>query len=396
MILARSPKFLKVAPNDPADTIDYVLLELYIWNNDKVTSKPVSPTYSLRKNKSGVGNYTTFEISELVRDFLNDYLNVTSGAEGYYQSNAYWVEWDATIYIVGGGTETWTGNSTELATNGWKELNIGFPISSTLGAVNGNVLLSNDTIYVASDNLARIPVLNAETSNLEVVFFKDNVEVGSTTITADDETSNMIKYITQNGGISYDNFKERVLDDSGTFENSFCNKDFFDVYDWGEADYIQIYDSSNNLLRDLNIRYVTECKHKIYKCIFVNKWGAFQDLYFFKKTTESLNVTDEFLKATPRDDDNVFTNTKRLYNRFNVSGKQSYSLNTGFITEEYNQVVKEMLMSESVWLVDVESDAIISVNPKTKDLTYKTSLNDKLINYTIDFDVAFDLIENFI
>ena len=32
--------------------------------------------------------------------------------------------------------------------------------------------------------------------------------------------------------------------------------------------------------------------------------------------------------------------------------------------------------------------------PKTKSVTYKTSVNDKLIDYTIDFDIANNKINN--
>jgi hypothetical protein len=36
----------------------------------------------------------------------------------------------------------------------------------------------------------------------------------------------------------------------------------------------------------------------------------------------------------------------------------------------------------------------VPLSIKTKNQTRKTKLNDKLINYTIDFDYAFDYINN--
>ena len=76
----------------------------------------------------------------------------------------------------------------------------------------------------------------------------------------------------------------------------------------------------------------------------------------------------------------------------NVNAQTSLTLNTGFIKEEMNQTIEELFFSENVF-IRFESQTL-AVIPKTKTLEYKTSLNDKLINYTIQFDFAFDRINN--
>jgi len=68
------------------------------------------------------------------------------------------------------------------------------------------------------------------------------------------------------------------------------------------------------------------------------------------------------------------------------------TLSTGFIKEEMNQTIEELLYSENVYLI-YESKTL-AVVPKTKNLEYRTSLNDKLVNYTIQFDFAVDRINN--
>jgi hypothetical protein len=67
-------------------------------------------------------------------------------------------------------------------------------------------------------------------------------------------------------------------------------------------------------------------------------------------------------------------------------------MNTGFVSEEYNKVIKELMLSEQVWVR--KDNEILPINVKSKSLTYKTSVNDKLINYTIEFDYSFDKINN--
>jgi hypothetical protein len=56
-------------------------------------------------------------------------------------------------------------------------------------------------------------------------------------------------------------------------------------------------------------------------------------------------------------------------------------------------VIKELLLSEQLWLTTLDTtERVLGVIPKTSSVQYKTTLNDKLINYTIDFDFAFDTI----
>ena len=74
-------------------------------------------------------------------------------------------------------------------------------------------------------------------------------------------------------------------------------------------------------------------------------------------------------------------------------------MSSGYYPEEANAYFEELLLSEYVWITRpiVEQPNIeqtIPVVVKTSSMTYKTSLNDRLIEYTIDFEDAFDYINN--
>ena len=58
-----------------------------------------------------------------------------------------------------------------------------------------------------------------------------------------------------------------------------------------------------------------------------------------------------------------------------------------------NETFKELLVSEYVYLTD-SSGSRYPVNLKDSSLTYKTGLNDKLINYTMSFEKSFSYINN--
>jgi hypothetical protein len=54
------------------------------------------------------------------------------------------------------------------------------------------------------------------------------------------------------------------------------------------------------------------------------------------------------------------------------------------------------MLSEQHWMTRITDvqELIIPVIPRTKSVTYKTSVNDRLTQYTIEFDMAFDKINN--
>ena len=67
-------------------------------------------------------------------------------------------------------------------------------------------------------------------------------------------------------------------------------------------------------------------------------------------------------------------------------------MNTGFIKEDATKTIEELFLSENVFIrFDSKTLPII---PRSKSFVHKTSLNDKLINYTVDFEFAFNLINN--
>jgi len=387
MILARSPFIIKVEPADPADIIDYTTLNLYIWAGDKVTDKPVVANYTIRKDKSATGNFTAFDVAPLVSDFVNNSLDTKDN--GYYKSNALWVEYDADMEILLGSTEAWSGNATVLCTDGFVELGRG-----SVNNNNASLLQSSNRVRVLADDLVRIPILVDESTAYNVYFYNGNELLGTYTVATDDDSTEMIKYITQEGVVSYSNFRSRVERDSGTFEDSTCNYAFFDAFTWGGCNRIVIGEGSSPT--EIHIEYVPECKYKVYKCIFTNKFGALQDFYFFKKSTNNITVKDDILKASPTDENFAFTDTDFFYNRFNVDARESLNLNTGFIHQDENQTIKELILSNAVWLIDIEEDYAMPVVVNKKSIELKQSVNDKLINYDISFDLAYDLIQNFV
>jgi len=139
------------------------------------------------------------------------------------------------------------------------------------------------------------------------------------------------------------------------------------------------------------------------KITFINKFGALQDLWFFLKEVNSLKVKSKNYQTNImefKDATNITYDIKdHAVNVFNKQGKQSIKLNSGYYPEYTTAWFEELLLSEQVWITrpdynNPSSDEIIPINVKTSAMTHKTSLNDNLIEYTIDFEQAFDYINN--
>ena len=383
----RSPYYIKVSDT----TLTSVELKLYIYTGTFTANGSVASgtlRYTINKKPLGSNAYVVFEVSELVRDYLEVEFN------GDYNSESVWLNAIATV-TGGSGSETVSPDNT----NGFIGLDgYGYFEEGANPTLSTTALQSNKTIIALDDNLFRVPVFVPGTESVSLLYkgeVKQAIDLSSASV---DETSEQIRYISANsttgGDIDYDSFEERVLDSGGTFEDSNCLKEFLDSISIDLID--EVYVASNNDVEVFKVKTLQECLYTPIKVTFVNKFGAFQDLIFFKKSTDSTVVKGEEFKSAVFDQSTLTYKTyQHQRTQFMVQGNDSISMNTGFINEDYNQVIEQLMLSEQVWATFItDSEEVRPLVPKTKSFTHKTQLNDKLIDYTIEFDIANNKINN--
>ena len=140
------------------------------------------------------------------------------------------------------------------------------------------------------------------------------------------------------------------------------------------------------------------------KVTFVNRFGVLQDLWFFLKEVKTMAKTKENYKANtlayaadaaaP-----TYSQSDPTVKILNTQAKQTHIHSSGYYPEFANKYFEELLLSENVWITreriqQPNTPEIIPVVVKNSNMTYKTSLNDRLIEYTIEFEDAFDYINN--
>ena len=374
IINVRSPKYVSIDDS----SLSYAVLKLFIWTGAS-SPVPSTETYNIRKSGTFI---VFFEIAELIRDYLD------TTFDGNYSGQAVWVNTDLRAY---------DSNDSEVADDG--ESFVAFDgynyFEESRGiSIPNPIMVTNRKLFVLEDNTFRVPIYTATSPT--VTFLKDNEIVGTTSFTPSNQSSEQIKYVSIYGDdTNWDSFKERVLESGGTdYESNKCLEAYFNDYSIGAVDKIIVSDSDG--IQTINVSILEECKYEPKKVTFVNKYGALQDMYFFKKSVKKMNIKKESYKSNILDSNMVYRSSNHVYKDFNVVGKELVTLSSGFLSEEYNEVFKQMMLSEKVWVTNINDDGeqVLPINVKTSNITYKTSLNDSLVEYTFDFDNSFNVIND--
>ena len=374
-INVRSPYYTSITDA----SISYATLTIAVWNG--VITGAVTPQYNLKKFKVGSSTNVSFEISELIRDFIDITFN------GDYSGQSVWMETVIKAYNSSNVLINDDGETT-LCVDGYSYFQ-----EPTFNITDSSVMISNKTIFSLADNLFRIPIYTSLAPT--VIFFKDNIALSTQSFSSSTLSSEQIKYVSLNGSaVNYDNYSERVIEDSGVLEGGSCLDSFLDDFQISEVDKIKITDNTG--IYFINVKTLDECKYEPKKVTFINKFGVLQDMYFFKKAVEKMTVKKESYKANTRTSGNTYSISQHVNREFNVVGNESISLSSGYLSEEYNEVFKQLMLSEKVWVTNVNNgvEQVLPVNVSTKNITYKTSLNDRLVEYTIGFDNSFNTINN--
>jgi hypothetical protein len=123
-------------------------------------------------------------------------------------------------------------------------------------------------------------------------------------------------------------------------------------------------------------------------CTFINRFGGWQYLTFFKANQQGIDVTSKNFNLMPSGVNyNVLQGQKRV---FNFQGTQRIKCNTGWVNENYSELIQDLLLSEVV-LLDNKPAKV-----RSQSFEIKTHLKDKNINYEIDFEFNYGLINDVI
>ena len=349
--------------------LTFASIKIWIYTGTQ-GSRPTLETYNL--SALAVNSTINFEIAELVKDYM------TYDASEY-ETPIVWVDYEITKTVS--GSDTTLPIVLNKGFYGYGYFEDGVNPQNDLG-----LLQSNNTIVKLDDAPVYLPV---DTSKVfDVSFYSNGQQVYNRTISASTSSASQIEYVT-NTVSPADEFEDRVIDDGGTFEGSLCLNEFLSDVTLFPVD--TIYINGTDGVDLIKVKNIEECKYEPYKLSFINKYGALQDVWFFKRSNKDLSTSKESFKRNTLVANNYELDNHQQKNLFKI-GNEKMTLNTGYYPEVYNEVFKQMQLSEDAW-IEINNE-VLPINISDSSFSYKTSLNDKLIDYTVKIDFAFDTINN--
>ena len=386
IINARSPYFVKYEEFPfQGYYLTSIQARIYVWTG-LLSAVPTDATYEITKKNLGDEQFTNLELSQLIRDFLDtEYYDVTSGTIGT-ADDAVWVKVEVDLYD--GISMFKQYDDTYLAFDGYGYFDEGVnPRTSTSSPVapptnfTPMVLMDNRTVYFKRGEEIRIPIFSESqaqsTTNISSVW---NLEENYWGQASQNWDATSIPQTIVDSDDSADKIQYLIIDSTQA----------------QTGDTITITSTAGMSQVVVITLQEIECgKFDDYRVVFYNKYGALQDFYMNKKSKKDLKVKSEDYNR------NIFSRTNNNYNTkkhqkytYNVQANQSITLNTEFFPESFNLLVEQMLLSEQVWLSLAE--VVQPVVQSTKSLKYKTHVNDKLIQYTMEFDFSNSYLNNVI
>lgn len=143
----------------------------------------------------------------------------------------------------------------------------------------------------------------------------------------------------------------------------------------------------------VQINRICEPVFDIVKIIFMNKFGALQEFHFNKKHTIGFNSTQQNYESMLIQA-NTYSSTDHQKYVYNKQGSETIQLNTGYIDQGQFETIKQLMLSEQVYAKIGTNSTIYPMNVITSSLTKKTKVNDKLVNYSLEMEFAYDVVNS--
>ena len=371
VVKVRSPFIITVAETGQIGS----KIELSIWDG---SAYPTSGTgfYSLSKAIPSTSQISTYyNVSNYVKEFINNIYpnNVDSTFVPVAESSNEWTKFQVKRYKLVGTTYTLLDTTEYVGVNGFISYENGYQVATD----SVLTLLANPSI---NNYYWQSTYLDSKIEYLNLLI--DKATTTTTTVVAKyDRIDGTVYSVSQNimSGVSgIANYRipiTRIVNDAAFINGCKVTLTLTPA-------------TGSPTVYVFNTYPIEECKYTTVRCSFINRYGGWKDIIFFKAQTNNIAVKGTDYKLTQSA---INYNTAiGQFKTFNTNGKQTIKLNTGWIDENYSELITDLLLSETV-LLDGKP-----VTVKTQGSDLKTSLKDKLINYEMEFEYAYNLINDVI
>jgi len=405
LVGARSPIYITANYSSLSSSLTDVEFELFIWTGAR-NSRPASAQYTLFRDVFASTD-VSFDIAPMVREYLSNAYENFDGEDIAYapDGSVVWVQIDYDVSYYNKADPPAIANDTGSsdifeASNGYHIF-----IEAANKEVNKGYASINAVKYIKDSGNEVVPVYLGKWGEGYDIYwaYKDRVVADGGTVEGGSACANIglheVEYLSDSGYNVDLPITEADLQGLQAEERIMllpCGIN--NLTEWLDSVgeplvYVNYYDLN---LKDKDgttldtRRFYPTCEAKYTPSVmqFVNKNGVWESVTFFKRSEEEVSASgDNYRKSIGSSSASGFSysTTNPLYQRYNVNGRKRFTLNTGWVGEDYKDVMEQMMISERVMLDGVP------VNVSTQSLTLQKSVNDKNINYTVQVEEAFDI-----
>ena len=353
MIRALSPFYIDTPLVYGGVTCAKYTLNVWVWNGDKSTPDSTNSYQITYQNTTASTGSHSININAIIQDYIEfkePSLLLSTGIQLIDGNNQEWVY----TYVTYDDLTALEHEETDIMTLGYAYGNEGRNVTT----IKNQTLLKPQEYKVNREGNFVFPIyvpVALGTSDLITVKSYPSLDINySATATQSDESSEIVQYLWVDLSLA--------VDDS----------------------YIEIVWKGKTTTLDLT----DECKYSPLDVFFQNKDGALQTFTFFKKQEESIEVTDSSFETNRGQASDGF----HQFVRYGVQGRTTLMAETGWLDEDMNEVLKQILLTERIWSYD--GTKYTPLNIKKTSQKFKTRQNDRLINYTMTFEMSYNEINN--
>jgi hypothetical protein len=396
-IYARSPYLVSINQASQVAT----KVELFIWSF--TGSEPVTPTITLSKNIPSLTQIACiYDVAPYIREkIVDDFFFMEDSYNAWTSSYNYVNVRIKRYYKVSGGSFTLLTNTLYNAVNGYGEYqqgaNVVSPWASSFPYFNGT----------SGINFFQ-PGATQSFGNMKPLF---NNNYGSptdliTTVSQNFASSEvgMLCFLVEKTlpagtggtvGIKIGGYQYNIIGPAQAIGSYYIGIPYPYLADGIYDLNIMVNSATYSSLG--KVEYLTECKYLPTTFEYVNKFGGIEQFTFFKTRTENFDVSSTsynlYQTLLPAFSNAYYNQYEGQSKDFNINGSETFKVSSGFVPESYGIRIKELMLSETIKVYDYYS-GLRPIKVKSKSLKFQKHINDKNINYELEFEYLNDIINN--
>jgi hypothetical protein len=364
--LAQSPIIFSVSESTPVYTSSsfQYIGELYYWTGSTTNSGSTS-NYTITKypNTANVG---IFDLNRIINSTLTDYAEANKSNVVYYAVDFYFQYQSGSAYLTGSHLKS----ATYKALDGYGVFQEPIGQNLTSASVHWPLMTSGPATQSVLDNnkgTAGVYVGTAGGVEPTKIVYTSDITSADYTITGNTTTSGQIAQYP-----------------IGPLQSGFPLSGSYSYFT------VQAFNGATALGTPIKYEVVCNEKYPNVRIKWKNRFGQFDYFNFDMVNKQSFNTTTRDYQPQL----GTWTGTSLSYNsadssnlNYIVDSKQSLVVNTDWIPEAYNDIIKQILVSEEMYWIQNESSAVLTpITIATDSIVFKTGVVDKVIQYSFEFN----------